>query len=208
MRHSVLSLVVLLPFSLFMFAQHSAGGGGGSSGGGGSHGGFSGGSSGGGSASHSSGGSGSHGSASHGTSGHVSSGHASSGHNSGPGFSHVGAQTKTGHSEKRSFFSVLRHPFRKAQPKEAVDFRRRICPNGRCMVCPPGSANGRWGCGGVLANSSCTQRGVWSGGSCLYHTPFLDDCSSFFMAMERQRFGRFAGVHRLERQGTGSERSL
>jgi len=126
MRLSGLSLAVVLLFSSVVLAQHSSGGGGGTGGGGGggSHGGSvsSGGSGGG----HSSGGSGSHSSGG----GHNSGGHSSgsiSSHSAGHGSqthnphsilgSNRGVNTKTAQPEKRSFFSILRHPFRKPEPK-------------------------------------------------------------------------------------------
>jgi hypothetical protein len=178
MRHSILTLAVLLPFSILLFAQHASGGGGGSSGGasasGGSHGGGS--SSGGSASSHSSGGSASHGSGSH----------SSGAHSSGKASAHLGAQTKTAPPEKRSFFSFLRHPFRKPEAKEVVELRRRICPNGRCMICPAGSA-GRWGCAGVAANNFCTRQEILGGGNCVLQAHFLDDCSSFLLAVQWQR---------------------
>ena len=47
-------------------------------------------------------------------------------------------------TEKRGFFSILRHPFRKPQPKPepklTADLRRPICFRGPCLVCPTGYA--------------------------------------------------------------------
>ena len=197
MRLSGLSLAVVLLFSSTMLAQHSSGGGGGSSGGGGgggSHGGSvsSGGSGGG----HSSGGSSSHGSAGHGSGGHGSISSHSAGHGSQTHNPHSilgsnrGANTKTAQPEKRSFFSILRHPFRKPEPKPGpktklvAEMRRPICIHGRCPVCLPGR-----GCGVVLVHrrrNSCSARDLWSGGACLQQTPFLDDCSGPRRMMEQQ----------------------
>ena len=206
MRHSVLCLVVFSLFSLIVFAQHSSGGGGGSSAGssggsfsGGSHGGSSGGSSGGSGGSHSSGGSSSHASSSgHGSAAHGSA-HGTSapaGHGSALQLSHVGMQTKTVQPHRR-VFSALRHPFKKPEPKEVVELRHRICPNGRCEVCPPRSSRVA-SCGAAIAVSFCTQRQLWSGDRCLYQTHFLDDCSLLRMDLDRQE--AFAQTAELTRQ--------
>lgn len=185
MRHSVFSVVssVITPavllafffsgFSLSALAQHSSSGGGGAASSGGSHGGSSGG---GGSVSHSSGGS------THGSSSHAS---ASGSHAIGRNSAHGGLHIETSQHEKKGFFSALRHPFRKAEPKEVVELRRRICPNGRCQVCPAGSANGGWGCGRA-ANNVCSSREVWGGNACLLQTNFLDDCLAERAALDRQ----------------------
>lgn len=200
MRLSGLSLAVVLLFSSVVLAQHSAGGGGGSSGGGGGGGGSHGGSvsSGGSGGGHSSGGSSSHSSG---------GGHSSGGHGSGSISSHSGvhgSQThghsilgsnrsvnpKTAQPEKRSFFSFLRHPFRKPEPKPELkaklvtNLRRPICLHGRCPVCLPGH-----GCGVLPVygrRNICSARDIWSGGACLLQTPFLDDCSGLRRMMEQQ----------------------
>ena len=202
----------------------SSGGGSSSSGGGGSHssssggssssGSHSGGSSGNSGSSHSSGGSVSHssgahssgGSVSHGSSGHSSSSAAASFH-SGVRESHsnavhsirepnAGLRGKTEPSEKRSFFSFLRHPFRRPVPKPepptkpVADLRRRICLTGPCAVCPTGQAHVGGGCVGTVVakhtNNFCSRWDIWSGGACLLQTRFLDDCSGLRMAMEQQ----------------------
>ena len=209
--HFALALAVIPLFSSNTLAQHSGGGGssgGGSSssgGGGGSHGG---GSSGGSSSSSSSGGRSSGGSGSHGSSG-SSGGHGSSSgshaSNSGPAHSshssganpvrepNAGMRGKTG-TEKRGFFSILRHPFRKPQPKpelrtKLTDERRRpICFRGPCKVCPTGLARGG-GCGGTVvaayARRSCAG-GFWNGGACFQQNRFPYDCNAERVAMERQ----------------------
>jgi len=222
MRLSSLCVAAVLLLSVATFAQHSSGGGGGGSsssassggGGGSSHGGSSGGSSysGGG---HSSGGSGSSSSAhsSGGSSSHVSSGHGSS---SAPTSSHSGsivhsntakntersvhepnsiAHGKTEISQKRSFFSFLRHPFRKPAPnpepktKPVADLRRPVCLRGPCTFCPPGQAHAG-GCGGAFyirhERRYCTSGEIWNGGECLLQTQFLDSCNGLRMAMQRQ----------------------
>lgn len=195
MRISGLSLAAVLLFSSVMMAQHSSGGGGASSGGGGgggSHGGSSGGASSGGS--HSSGGSGSHGSA----------GHSSGGHSSGSTSSHSGVHGSPSHGphspldpkrgvsprtvqpEKRNFFSFLRHPFRKPEPKARVvaDRRRPICFRGPCPVCLPGRR-----CGVIPVHPTrnlCSIREIGSGGGCLLQTSFIDDCAGLRRLMEQQ----------------------
>jgi hypothetical protein len=209
--HFTLALAVILLFSSNTVAQHSGGGGssGGSSssgGGGGSHGGGSSGgsrssgSSGGG---HSSGGSGSLGSSGS-SGGHASSSgshssHSGPSHSSHSGGTHsvrepnAGMRGKTG-TEKRGFFSILRHPFRKPQPtpepktKLTAELRRPICFRGPCKVCPTGLARGG-GCGGTIvatyARRSCPGR-VWSDGTCFQESRFPYDCNAERVAMEQQ----------------------
>jgi hypothetical protein len=198
----LLAFAVILFFSSNTVAQHSGGGGSsggsssGSGGGGGSHGGgsSSSGSSGGG---HSSGGSSSHGS-SGGSGGHSSSSGSPSSH-VGPSHSsgahpvrepNSGMRSKTV-PEKRGFFSMLRHPFRKPQPepepKLMVDLRLPICFRGPCKVCPTGLARGG-GCGGAVvaryAHNACdTGR---NGSACLQnHFPY--DCNAERVALDRQQ---------------------
>ena len=210
MRLSSLCLAALLIFSSAAFSQHSSGGGGGSSsgGGGGSHGGSSGGSSGGGSHSSASGSSGS--SSGHSSGGSIShnatSSRSAAGRNlnsasrskslPGPSERNPRMPGKSGLADrltpKRSLFSFLRHPFRKPEPKPrlVVDLRHRICFNGRCPVCPPGATGGRGGCIGISVpahrHNFCSQREIWSGGTCLAGTNFLDNCSGLRLAMEHQ----------------------
>lgn len=206
--HFSLTLAVILLFSSNTVAQHSGGGGssGGSSssgggGGGGSHGGgSSGGSSSASSGGHSSGASNSHGSSGHSsgpTSSHVGSSHSGPSHSWQAGGTHpvrepnAGMRGKTG-TEKRGLFSILRHPFRKPQPKPepklTADLRRPICLRGPCRVCRPGRTGvGR--CGGTVvdayARRSCAG-GVWNGGGCFLQNRFPYDCNAERVAMERQ----------------------
>jgi len=191
-----LALAVTLLFSSNALSQHSSGGGGSSggsssSGGGGSHGGSSGGSvSSGSSASHGSGGSASHSSTAHPPS-------------SAPGSPHSGVrgtQSNASHSmrgpnsgvQKRGFFSFLLYPFKrpKATPaptvKPVADLRRPVCFKGPCPVCPERGCEGT----GVVNNANrfhrfCAAGEARGGGACLQQ-PFLDDCSSLRMMMERQ----------------------
>jgi hypothetical protein len=156
---SVVVAVVLLSsvvFSPVVFAQHSSGGGGGSSGGG-SHGSSGGGSSGSSSHSSSSGGSAGGGS-NHSASGHSSSGsggssraHTSarnsgaSSHNSSvaaagsrANASSHSAAAKTTQPGKRRFFSFLRHPFRRSEPKPTEsDLRVPVCKGENCKKPAP-----------------------------------------------------------------------
>lgn len=216
MRHSGLYLAVILFFSCFMLAQHSSGGGGGSSGssssgGGGSHGGgsysaassssgggFHGGSSGGGHASgggHVSGGR----SASHGSGGHSSNvrGTTSASNTTRETRSnlvHSTANLRPGsqsvHAEKRTFFSFLRHPFRKPEPKQVADLRHPVCLRGPCQVCPNGQIASSGGCGGTIHArrhyNYCSRAQLWSGDSCLLGMNFLDDCEAYRIAMQQQ----------------------
>jgi hypothetical protein len=202
MRLSSLSFATLLLIPSLMLAQHSSGGGSGGSSGGGSSGGGSHSSSSGGSSSSSSsgsshssgGGSGSHGSASHGSSSAMfsRSGERTSASNE----AHLHqpsavSQARTVQPEKRSFFSFLRHPFHKPEPKHFVyGLRRPVCPNGHCSVCPGGQVRmGNTCIGGVVpryTNNYCSREEIWRGGSCLLNTNFLADCSGLLLALQRQ----------------------
>jgi hypothetical protein len=106
--------------------------------------------------------------------------------------------------EKRSFFTLLRHPFRKPPPKvvarPALYLPRPVCPRGKCApVCPVGQVHSGGACsipavqlcvGGQTWNRSCHDQcshgEIWNGGSCLYHTQFLDSCFAQRTAMQRQ----------------------
>ncbi len=210
MRLSSVVVAVVLLLSSVVFAQHSSGGGGGSSGGssgGGSHA-SSGGSSPGASSSHSSSGGSSGGGSSHAASSHLSGGGSGSSsahiptHNSGSSShsssaasarsrsnvsSHAAAE-KTAQPGKRSFFSFLRHPFRRSEPKptesdlrhpvckgqdckkpapkppETValvesDLRRPVC-KGKACACPPGEVQGKnGGCVAAPTNNSACAAG-------------------------------------------------
>jgi hypothetical protein len=206
MRLSVLAVSVILLFSQTILAQHSSGGGGSSGGssagssGGGSHGGgySGGGSSGGYSGGHSSGGSVSHSSGSHSSSAGGGGTHSTAGasrshtgrsvHEPGVGRAPVNGTVKA-QPGKRSFFSFLRHPFRKPQPKPVPEPLHRICLKGACRVCPAGQANVGGRCVGAwLARNAnlCSSRTIWSGGPCWQQTPFLDACSGLRSMLERQ----------------------
>ena len=188
---SVLALAVLLLFSLTTFAQHGGGGGASAGGGGGSHGGGSSSGSGGG---HSSGGSVSHGSSSGSARG--SSVHTSAPHISNGSYLHTGVQ-KSGPPEKHGVFHTLFHAPKKHEPQGVIILKHRLCPNGKCAVCPASGAH--WGCRSATTNA-CAQRDVWNGGSCLYQSRFLDDCSSLLQAMQRQQ--QLAQAAEATRQGT------
>ena len=236
MRLSGLALAAVLLFSSYLLAQHSSGGSGGggsaggSSSGGGSHSSGSSGSSYSGGASsggHSSGGysasGGSHGSGGshssgggHSSSGGHFSGNSSSSRGSGSGgkndhgsLARTAAPARSTSPEKRGFFSVLFHPFRKAQPKPepkaALYLPRPICPKGRCAPpCPVGQGRS----GGACSNPvilTCVPGQFWSGHSCAYTrdhqcrfgqiwdgtactigAPVLDSCFAQRSALERQ----------------------
>lgn len=215
MRHSGLCLAVILFFSCFMLAQHSSGGGGGSSGssssgGGGSHGGgsysggssssgggFHGGSSGGGHASgggHVSGGSGSHGSGGHSSNVHGTTSASNTTRETRSNLVHSTANLRQGsqsvHAEKRTFFSFLRHPFRKPEPKPVADLRRPVCLRGPCQVCPNGQIASSGGCAGPVTvrrhYDYCSRAQLWSGDACLLGMNFLDDCERYRMTMQQQ----------------------
>jgi hypothetical protein len=222
MRLSSLCVAAVLLFSSAAFAQHSSGASSSSSasnsssGGGGSHSSSSGGSSSSGSSagSHSSGGSVSSTSSAHGSGGavsHVSSARSSSSasvsshpvvhdprSNAVPAIRepNAGARGKTEPSEKKGFFSFLRHPFRKPSPKPepttkvVSNLRRWICVNGPCAICPPGQSRVGGQCTGtVSANQTptfCRAGEFSSGGACLLQTRFMDSCSGQRRVMEQQ----------------------
>jgi len=188
MRLSSLCITAVLICSAAAFAQHSSGGGGSSGGssggsGGGSHSSSGGSTAGSSTTSHSSGGSAAHGSA-------TSHGSSPARTKSAPG---AGVRTKFETSGRRGFFSFLRHPFRKPEPKTdlkakiAADLRRPICFKGPCLICPAGHASGV--CAGLVVNhrrNLCSTKEIWSGGACLLQTSFLDDCSGMRLALEQQ----------------------
>lgn len=170
MRLSGLAVAVILLFSSIVVAQHSSGGGssGGSSGGG-SHSSYSGGGrSFGGSATHS---------ASSGSRAYYSS-HRTSGSNAAPAIRERGIARVLSQPEKRTFFSFLRHPFRKPQPKTEANLRRRICAKGPCPVCPAGQAYGKNGaCVASPQAPLCWTGEYWNGGGCVLFANFLANCS-------------------------------
>jgi len=92
--------------------------------------------------------------------------------------------------EKRGFFSFLRHPFRKHEPRPVVAKLRPICPQGVCRVCPPGLVREGGACVSHFfvrnRRPGCSPGEIWEGGACLAETHFLDDCSSARLSMERQ----------------------
>lgn len=215
-----LALAVALLFSSNIFAQHSGGGGSGgassSGGGGGSHGGSSGGSvssggghsSSGGSSSHSSSGhsssagSASHSGPSHSGTSHSGTSHPNASHSNTAQSNHVptaGTQSKTQASQKRGFFSFLRHHVpkpepapvaAKPEPKEPVaELRRPICFRGPCTACPAG-VHGGSGCEGTVLRDRerrvCPAGEYWAGGGCLQQTWYQDDCGGLRTMMDRQ----------------------
>jgi len=101
--------------------------------------------------------------------------------------------TKVERTEKRGFFSFIRHPFRKPEAKPVADLRHRVCLTGSCHGCPAGQvANGKGGCAGVtgtyVANNTyfCSTWGLWNSSACGLDMNFLGDCSVQRMAMEQQ----------------------
>jgi len=100
-------------------------------------------------------------------------------------------QVRNVQPEKRSFLSVLRHPFRKAAPKDPEAIRGPLCFKGRCPVSPPRKPCTSKECKDQRAatyypESSCRSGEVWNGGTCLRQTRFLDDCNGPRTAFERQ----------------------
>jgi hypothetical protein len=212
MRHSGLCLAAIFLFSTFTTAQHSSGGtsgGSSSSGGGASHGSSA--------SSSSSGGGHSTGGSSSSASGHSSGGSHSSGGNSASHVSNArgsnsalhsetrsshsnverpvhepnrGVSPRTGQPQKRSFLSMLRHPFRKPESKQVADLRRPVCFRGPCPVCPMGGVRSGGRCGSPVPSGnqdlSCSRPDLWSGGGCLANTDFRGNCDGYRMSLEQQ----------------------
>lgn len=111
--------------------------------------------------------------------------------------------------EKRGFFSVLFHPFRKVhpkpEPKPALYLPRPICPHGRCAPpCPVGQARSGGACttpvipacaSGRLWNGKgcnlsrdyhCRFGEVWNGITCTNLFPVLDNCFALRNSLQRQ----------------------
>jgi hypothetical protein len=177
MRLSGLALATILLFSSVAVAQHSSGGGGsssGSSGGGGSsssggsHGGYSGGGS-------SSGASATHSTSSGSSASHPS--HQSSGSSAAAAIREPGSARVPSQPEKRTFFSFLHHPLKKAEPKTEADLRHRICAKGPCPVCPAGQAGKNGGCAAPAQAHSCESGEYWNGGGCAGLPNYFAKCS-------------------------------
>lgn len=216
MRLSSLSLaVILLVSSVVLWAQHSSGAGGGSGGGGASGGGshsggggssFSGGSSGG----HSSGGSGgghssaglvSHASSFRGTSGRGTNSIVtprSGGQETAANLRYplhglnLAAEVRPAPPEKRSFFSILRHPFHRPERKAPVEANIVLpaCGRGHCRPCPAGMRNCSAPVIPVQRRRGCWSQGLWNE-VCQWETQFRDDCSGLRFALDQQ-------LHRMQ----------
>jgi hypothetical protein len=81
--------------------------------------------------------------------------------------------------EKRGFFSFLRHPFPRPKPKPVLvkpteaDLRHKVCLNGPCATCPPGTSRGKGGAcgtGAPVENAYFTpcQGEPWNISGCAY----------------------------------------
>ena len=210
MRLSGLSLAAILLISSAVWAQHSSGGGGGSSGGGasggGSHGGGGGSSSSGGSSGgHSSGGSGggrssggavSQGSSLRGTSARGTNSIAAGrpgGQESAanlrypPRGLNLAAEIMPAPGEKRSFVSLLRHPFHRPERTPPVEATLGFpaCVRGRCRPCPAGTRSCSAPVIPVQRRRGCWSQGLWNG-NCQFQTEFLDDCGGLRWALDQQ----------------------
>lgn len=212
MRLSGLFLAVFVLLSAVIWAQHSSGGGGGSSSasssassGGGSHGGGGGGSgySGG---SHSSGGGHSSGTTSTTHSSNARGGAPNSSNSNeayrygsrgsslnlrhSPGELNIAPQLKPVPPEKRSFFSFVRHPFHRPNPKlrTAISPVRPICFRGLCGVCPAGQARAG-GCSTTMIPTpqryGCSYQGLWDG-RCIGQTQLFGECSGLRFGLAQQ----------------------
>jgi hypothetical protein len=166
MRFSGLAVAVILLFSSVVVAQHSSGGGGSS---GGSH------------SSYSGGGSSSGGPATHSAGSGLSASHSShqpSGSNAAHAIREPDVARVPSQPEKRTFFSLLRHPFRKPQPKTEADLQRRICAKkGSCPVCPVGQTAGKNGACVAPQALLCRTGEYWNDGGCVVLANFLANCS-------------------------------
>jgi len=108
--------------------------------------------------------------------------------------------------EKRSFFSFLRHPFRKPPPKVAAQpalyLPKPICLKGRCApVCPVGQVRSGGACttpsigmcvpgqiwnGIACGHDQCSRGEIWNGSACFSNTRFLDNCFGLRTSLDRQ----------------------
>jgi hypothetical protein len=163
MRLSGLAVAAILLFSSVVVAQHSSSGSLG-----GSH------------SSYSGGGSSSGGSATHSGSSASHSSHQPSGSNAAHAIREPGVARVPSQPEKRTFFSLLRHPFRKPQPKTEGDLQRRICAKkGSCPVCPVGQTVGKNGaCVASPQPLFCRTGEHWNDGGCVVPANFLANCST------------------------------
>jgi len=106
----------------------------------------------------------------------------------------AGMRTASAQPEKRTFFSFLRHPFKRPQPTPeptaVANLRHRVCLSGPCMACPAGQARMGGGCApaanAIHTHTFCPAGEFWSGGACLLEARFMGDCSSLRLLMERQ----------------------
>jgi hypothetical protein len=219
MRLSGLSLAAILLISSAVWAQRSSGGGGGSSGGasaGGSHGGGGGASSGGSSGGHSSGGSGGHssgGRVSHGSSFRGTSARATNSILAGQGTApnlryplhglNLAPELRSAPAEKRTFFSLLRHPFHRPERKAPVEANIVLppCVRGHCKPCSAGTRNCSAPVIPVQSRRGCWSRGLWNG-TCQWQTQLLDGCGGLRFALDQQ-FARMQAAESAMQNGCG-----
>lgn len=99
--------------------------------------------------------------------------------------------TRTEPPQKRTFFSFLRHPFRRPPAKPIANLRRPACFRGHCAAgCPIGQVASGGACVAArvrFEHNTCPPFKGWSGGGCLQETRFLDDCSALRRSMEQQQ---------------------
>ncbi len=107
------------------------------------------------------------------------SSHQPSGSNAAPAIREPGVARVPSQPEKRAFFSFLRHPFKKPQPKTEADLQRRICAKkGPCPVCPVGQTAGKNGaCVPSTQALLCRTGEYWNNGGCVGFVTFLANCS-------------------------------
>src|SRR5215469_12407893 len=92
--------------------------------------------------------------------------------------------------EKRSFFSFVRHPFHRPNPKLRTQINpvRPICFRGLCRVCPAGQARAG-GCSTPVIPTAqrygCSYQGLWNG-SCIGQTQWFAGCSGLRFRLEQQ----------------------
>ncbi len=121
----------------------------------------------------------------------------------------AGVPDRTRAPEKRGFFSVLFHPFRKPhprlEPKPALYLPRPICPRGHCAPrCPVGQVRSGGACMaaqvpvcmqnqiwngidcGQTWRDRCPLGQIWNGFACVQGSVFVDNCLSLRAALQRQ----------------------
>lgn len=102
----------------------------------------------------------------------------------------IAPQLRVAPPEKRTFFSYLRHLFRRPEQKlsSKPTLVRPICFRGLCTPCPAGQARGG-GCSApvipVQQHYSCPYLGLWNG-TCIGQVQLSDNCAGLRFALQQQ----------------------